>query len=397
MNETRLKGNFIGGVINFGYSLNPIFSEINGKQVQTALKVIINNEEAAIVREIFTEYASGKKAVDIARSLNEKGVKKRGNIFQATSVYTILRQEKYTGIYRIHGMSFNNIYPQIVPLEIYEIVKARIDANKYGKHPPDNVEYFLKGKIYCGYCGKKMTSFTGTSKSGKISRYYKCHKTSTCEQSKTIRKEILEQVVTQALNNLLCSEVNFTLLIEKVTDLRNGKLHDMTALKIAEKELEAVEKSLSNLLVAIEAGLLTETTKERLLELETSKRELKEKIAVEKSKEIKPIDKNKIMQYVMFALSQPTSAMIDLLVQKVVLKNDAIDLYLKCTNDIPPDDRPRRGRPKKTDNPERILSDRGFLFMQYTYTYQTYVGGRNPIIPKERKTETKSFQVCIYI
>ena len=191
-------------------------------------------------------------------------------------------------------MTFNNIYPQIVPLEVYEIVKARIETNKYGKHPKDDVDYLLKGKIFCGYCGKRMTSFTGTSKSGKISRYYKCHKTSPCEQSKTIRKEVLEQAVTQSLKNLLSSEENFTLLVEKATDLHNGKIHDMTALKIAEKELASVEKSLPNLIAAIEAGMLTETTKERLLELETLKRELKERIAVEKSKEFKPIDKNKI-------------------------------------------------------------------------------------------------------
>ena len=294
-------------------------------------------------------------------------------------------------------MTFNNIYPQIVPLEVYEIAKARIETNKYGKHPKDDVDYLLKGKIFCGYCGKRMTSFTGTSKSGKISRYYKCHKTSPCEQSKTIRKEVLEQAVTQSLKNLLSSEENFTLLVEKATDLHNGKIHDMTALKIAEKELASVEKSLSNLIAAIEAGMLTETTKERLLELETLKRELKERIAVEKSKEFKPIDKNKIIQYIMFVLSQPTSAMIDLLVQKVTLKNDTIDLYINYTNDSPPDNGPKRGRPKRSENPERILSDRGFLFMKYTYTYEASVGGRIPFTPKERKTKKRSIQVQIYI
>ena len=55
MNETRLKGNFIGGSPNYGYSLQPVMGLINGKQVQTATKVIINEEESAIVHEIFSK------------------------------------------------------------------------------------------------------------------------------------------------------------------------------------------------------------------------------------------------------------------------------------------------------------------------------------------------------
>ena len=99
----------------------------------------------------------------------------------------------------------------------------------------------------------------------------------------------------------------------------------------------------------------------------------------------------------MFVLSQPTSAMIDLLVQKVTLKNDTIDLYIKYTNDSPPDNGPKRGRPKRSENPERILSARGILFMKYTYTNEASVGGRIPFTPKERKTKKRSIQVQIYI
>lgn len=172
MNETRLKGNFIGGVINYGWSLYPVYSEENGKKVQTATRVAINEEEAPIVKEIFTEYANGKNPIDIARDLYNRGVLNRGKYFRADTIYHILRQEKYTGIYRINGCSYDKIYPPIVPIEVYNVAKARIDANKYGQHVKREISpYLLKGKIYCGYCGRRMVSFTGTSKSGKVSRY----------------------------------------------------------------------------------------------------------------------------------------------------------------------------------------------------------------------------------
>lgn len=104
----------------------------------------------------------------------------------------------------------------------------------------------------------------------------------------------------------------------------------VTDLKAAEKELSKTEHSLSNLLAAIEAGMLTETTKERLTELELTKKELKELIAIEKSKEIKLITANDIRQFVNYALSQPTQVMIELLVQKIIVVNDIINLYLRC-------------------------------------------------------------------
>ena len=56
MNETRLKGNFIGGIPNYGYSLKEITADVNGKQVRTALKVIINEEEAPILKSILIAF-----------------------------------------------------------------------------------------------------------------------------------------------------------------------------------------------------------------------------------------------------------------------------------------------------------------------------------------------------
>ena len=40
----------------------------------------------------------------------------------------------------------DNIYPQIVPPEIYEIVRNKVNDNKYGK-TSENVEYLLKNNV----------------------------------------------------------------------------------------------------------------------------------------------------------------------------------------------------------------------------------------------------------
>lgn len=399
MNETRLKGNFIGGVINYGWSLMPIYTEENGKKVQTATKVVINEEEAPIVKEIFTEYANGKKAVDIARDLCNRGILNRGRYFRADTLYHILRQEKYTGIYRVNENVYDKIYPPIVPTDVYNIVKARIDANKYGQHVKKEITpYLLKGKIFCGYCGRRMVSFTGTSKSGKVSRYYRCHKSEPCPQSRTIKKEALENSITKAFEQMLSTESNFNLLVNKILETFNSNLYDTSALRLAEKELQRVENSLVNLITAVENGFFSDTTNARLKELENRKAELKEIISRERIKEVKPITRKQVEDYICYAITQPSQTMIDLLVRKVLIKDDTIDVYLKYTSDTPPNDTsPKRGRSPINKHPERNLSERGFLFMSYDYRYEARPMGRKPLGVDDREGIPKNIVVCVFI
>ena len=72
MRETRLKGKKTGGRINFGYtSSNQIVS--------------VNEEEAQVLSQIFTDYANGKRIIDIVADLNSRGhnsltIKENGEI-----------------------------------------------------------------------------------------------------------------------------------------------------------------------------------------------------------------------------------------------------------------------------------------------------------------------------
>lgn len=60
---------------------------------------------------------------------------------------------------------FTNIYPQIVPQDIFDIVREKVNANKFGKRS-EHITYLLKDKIKCGYCGKSIIGDNGTAKNG---------------------------------------------------------------------------------------------------------------------------------------------------------------------------------------------------------------------------------------
>ena len=68
MNETRKKGNFTGGTILYGY-------KVENK------KIVINEEEAQVVKNLFVDYASGKLVMDILAELRQNGVLYRGKRF----------------------------------------------------------------------------------------------------------------------------------------------------------------------------------------------------------------------------------------------------------------------------------------------------------------------------
>lgn len=107
MNESRQKGNFTGGYIPFGYC-------VTGDR-KTGRKVQINEDQAVIVRKIFEDYAAGRLVTDIIDELHEKGIENRGQPFARNTVYFLLKNEKYAGIFRHGDEVFTNIYPPISP------------------------------------------------------------------------------------------------------------------------------------------------------------------------------------------------------------------------------------------------------------------------------------------
>lgn len=386
MNETRLKGNFIGGIPNYGYSLKEITADVNGKQVRTALKVIVNEEEAPILKAIFTDYSNGKRICDIVKELTERGVLNRGKPFLAGTIYSLLQQEKYTGIYRLNGAVYDKIYPQIIPPEPYETVRKRIDANKYGKHVP-GIDYLLKGRIFCGYCGNPMYSYTGTSCTGKINRYYKCRaikKNTPCD-NRPISKEVIERFVAEAVTDAITDKANLALLMDRIISKQRKQFSDDFTLRSLQKELAKTNKAISNIMNAIEAGIFTETTKARLQELEIFRKELGEKILIEGTKTKEALQAEDIEKYLKEAIKLKPKSMIELLVEKVVVFTDRAEVFLKYSPDS-----------NETNSPDGNNSGRGCFIVRYDKSIEKpKVGRRHRGAPLQ--TYTAKFIIALYI
>lgn len=401
LRETRIKGNYMGGPINYGYK---IVHETTGEQ--TAAKVVTNDDEAPVLLHIFEAYAAGNRIPDIVRELDDKGIKNRGNPFTVNSIYFMLQQEKYTGTYTIHGEIFTHIYPAIIPKELYKIVRKRVDANKTGKHVI-GVDYILMGKCFCGYCGRQLRSAAGTTTDGTILRYYRCpysKKDVNCH-NKSVRKEVLEDIVTNVLAEELTKPDNLKFLIGKVFELYCEN-QDGSDLHRYEKELAATNKAIKNILAAIEEGIFTPSTKQRLTELEEKKERIEQAITIESAREKNMLTKEDIERYITDAIKLSAKQMVELLVERIDVFADKICIKLKYSDTPiePPTDfsdemstQMGTDNTHNNDNPDRNNSCRGFLLFSFTRTHEitqtrTYKSGRSHVF-----TYTRTFILEIYI
>lgn len=325
MRESRSKGNFTGGFLLFGY-------RVENK------KIVIYEDEAQVVRQIFADCASGKLIKTIIEELHEKGILNRGKPFARNTVYHLLANEKYAGIYRHNDEVFTNIYPRIISDDVFSIVASKIARNKYGKHKPF-VYYLLRNKMICGYCGKPVNSDAGTSKSGEVRRYYKCsgkrvNKNCPCNH---IRKDLLEQIIVDTTQEALSSNESVSLLADKIIEMHKKKENDMSILNLLRNDFTETERAINNILSAMEQGVFTNSTKERLEQLEKKKSELCEKIELEKSKARLSITKADIMKFIISSLKKDPRPMVDALIKQVVLYNDKIEVTFNYTNRPNPD------------------------------------------------------------
>ena len=215
MFETRRKGLYQGGGLLYGY-------KIDGR------KIVIDENNAAVVRFMYEQYANGVFVKDIIKTLTKKNVFYKGKPFVRNSVYNILRNEKYSGVYKHGDEVVDNMYPQIVPTEIFNQVRRKVDANKYGKKSL-KIDFLLRQKLICGNCGQPMHGESGTTKNGSRIYYYKCYgrkrRLNDCNKS-MIRKEVIERLVTDTIVQKLSEPSLINILVSKIMQRQEKSIRE---------------------------------------------------------------------------------------------------------------------------------------------------------------------------
>lgn len=269
-----------------------------GYKIGSDRKYEIDPVGAKAVKMIFTMYSEGKSATQIVNHLNEQGYKtSRGNKFNKNSLARILRNERYIGIYSHDDVVLENAIPPIISKDLFEKVQSTL-KHTYSARAKNKAreDYLLSTKLFCGHCSSAMTGESGTSKTGKIHRYYKCNcrkRQHKCNK-KNERKEPIEKLIVGYTVKEILTKDNIDRIATKTMEIVEKELQDTSVLVGLKDNLKETNKKLKNLLSAIEQGIITSSTKERLEELENDRRIIEGQIVKEEMK--KPfLTKERIM------------------------------------------------------------------------------------------------------
>ncbi|MFI3326748.1 MAG: recombinase family protein [Clostridia bacterium] len=242
-------------------------------------EIVINDEEAKIVRYIFDRYTSGIGGYVLAKELTEMGVKtKRGStVWYDTTILGILKNEKYKGdvmmqktftVDPISKRRLDNfgeeqkyyIKDHHTPIiskeqfeEVHKILEKRSKHCNKGRMNKFSQQYTFSSMIECGFCGSGVSRKSWNSGTVHKKNIWQCGTKikkgkQYCPPSKGLPEEIIEKAFVDAYNLLIENdgeliEIFLSNLEESLKSKDNKK--QFNSLK---KEVNAIEKKISRVL-----------------------------------------------------------------------------------------------------------------------------------------------------
>lgn len=274
MKENALKCMHNGGLPPFGYTVD------SGKHYQIDLVT------APVVQDIFARYDRGETMKEIVDFLHAAGIKgPRKNNLNINAIARILKNRKYIGEYSYRDVVVPDGIPALVEKALFERVQARMAKNRRAPAQRKAEEdYLLTTKLFCGECGAMMVGECGTSSgNGRKYHYYRCvnsKRNKTCNaKHKSVSKIPIENAVIQSVMEKIMDDAFVNFIADSVMELQGS---GNPLLESLEKQLTDTERSIENLLDALQAGVGIDAVKQRLAALDEAKKSLQAQIAIEK-------------------------------------------------------------------------------------------------------------------
>lgn len=170
ISASKAKGMWMGGTPPLGYDVRD-------------RKLVVNEPEAALVRDIFARYAETGSAAQLVRELQieghttkvwvaQNGRRHDGKVIDQQCLFTMLRNRLYLGEITHKGQSFPGQHEPIVSTDLWAAVHAFVDGRKQGPRTWYKKEPALLTGLLYAPDGQRMLPTYTQKKNGKRYRYY---------------------------------------------------------------------------------------------------------------------------------------------------------------------------------------------------------------------------------
>lgn len=364
LKENALKCQHTGGLPPLGYNVD-----------KASRQLVINHEEAAAVKLIYQMVIEGFGYNDILVKLQEQGYKtKVGREFGKNSLYEILRNPKYKGIYVYNRVAEADPYsrtrnshqlndkekmiiipggvPPIIDEADFDLVqRIMAQRRRHSQNSKNHREvYLLTGKIFCGECGCR---YAGNRKNSVGKRgpniTYRCNnrarRTGKSCKNKEVNRDYLEAFVLRKIEAAIFNRKMASTIIDKFQAyIKEQQLEKNEALRRCAKAIAAIavkQDNLSEVLAdgtadRLERGILLQKIKK----LELEKIGLQEKLEKEKAAMMVRIPDKKALESCFLKAQrlfrsrklEEQQALINLYVEKIIVHKDQVEVILNLVS-----------------------------------------------------------------
>lgn len=277
------KGYWMGGKPPFGFRT----VEVKDSEGKVRKKLVPYEPEAEIVRKAFEMYAKSHSLNDIIRFLNENATPRKGKKWSKASVYDMLHNPKYAGIYiyakgtktshriqRDDMVIIEGAIEPIIPRELFEAVQKRTRAPA-----PQRNLYILRGLIFCGVCGAPMVGNCGHGTGWYVCSAYKNKQE---HEHVGIAKKKAESFVHAYVQKVLSQDIDFVALANELNRLEElNALAQDSKLSEIQQRINEIDQEIANIVNTIKKGVSSLTLEEELIKLEQEKQHLKSQLFVQ--------------------------------------------------------------------------------------------------------------------
>jgi len=176
MAAARKRGQWMGGRPPLGYDV-----------AKDSKKLVVNQEDAKLIHEIFDLYLKGNSLLKVAQIINEKGYRSKqatakngrkfgGIKFGITHIQAMITNVLYLGKVCYSGQIYDGQQEAIIDEETFKKAQERLKENRVERRTTKKIECtgLLTHLLHCKTCGKFMFhTYTLKNQTHKY-RYYVC-------------------------------------------------------------------------------------------------------------------------------------------------------------------------------------------------------------------------------
>lgn len=283
MAASRRRGKWVGGRPVLGYDV-------------AQKKLVVNESEAAMVREIFRLYLAAQSIREVVEEINCRGWLTKlhtgkngwhagGTPFTKNMVNHLLSHPVYVGKIRYHDELYQGEHPAIIDDRTFQRVQDLMTRNAQtgGSQAKNKYGFLLRGLVRCMACDAPLVGSV-TRKGARTYRYYVCSSAmkkgyDTCP-CPTIQAQRLEDIIIEQIRRIGQNRELQRETVRQVRDAREAKRPALLAeQKRLRARLEKVRGEVCGLLDALATGDHSASVADRIAGLEANAGKVERRLA----------------------------------------------------------------------------------------------------------------------